>query len=112
MGFGDSLRNALEKIRNSGNLDAQAVKEVTKDLQRALISSDVEIALVLKLTREIEAEAFKDIPEGISRKEHVIKVTYEKLAQMLGGKTTPPEKPKRILLVGLFGNGKTTSAGK
>lgn len=112
MSFGDNLRNALEKLRNSSSVDRDTVKEVVKDLQRALISADVEISLVLKLSREIEAEAFKDLPEGISRKEHVIKTTYDNLAQILGGKTTPPEKPGKILLVGLFGNGKTTSAGK
>jgi len=106
------LRNAMEKLRNSSSLDRETVKEVIKELQRALISSDVEIALVLKLSKEIEEEAFKDLPSGINRKEHIIKITHDKLAQILGGKVDPPQKPARILLCGLFGAGKTTTAGK
>ena len=112
MGFGEDLRNAMEKLRNSSAIDKDAVKEAVKQMQRALISSDVEIALVLKLSKEIEQEAFKDLPEGISRKEHVIKTMHDRLAQLLGGAARPPEKPKRIILIGLNGNGKTTTAGK
>jgi signal recognition particle subunit SRP54 len=112
MGLGESLRKAVEKIRNSSTLDRETVKEAIKELQRALISADVEITLVLKLSKEIEEEAFKDLPEGISRKEHVIKTTHDKLTEMLGGTTKPPQQPKRILLLGLFGQGKTTTAGK
>ncbi|MEM4257083.1 MAG: signal recognition particle receptor subunit alpha [Candidatus Diapherotrites archaeon] len=112
MDLGESLRNALEKLRNSSKIDKETVKETIKQIQRALISADVEIALVIKLSKEIEQEAFKDLPENINRKEHVIKTTYEKLVEILGEKTSPPEDPKKILLVGLFGNGKTTTAGK
>ncbi len=112
MGFGESLRSAMERLRNSSSLDRETVKEAVKQIQRALISSDVEIALVLKLSREIEAAAFQDLPEGISRREHIIKETHERLIGILGGHSMPPEKPKRILLIGLNGNGKTTSAGK
>ncbi len=112
MGFGESLRNAMEKLRNSSSVEKETVKESVKEIQRALISSDVEISIVLKLSRKIEEEAFRDLPEGISRKEHVIKTMHNKLSEMLGGQMSPPEKPKKILLVGLNGNGKTTTAGK
>src|SRR3989344_4655940 len=112
MDFGENLRSAIEKLRNSGTLDRAAVKEAVKQMQRALISADVEIALVLKLSRKIEEEAFGDLPEGLNRKEHAIKTLHDKLAQILGGTAQPPEKPKRILLCGLFGSGKSTSAGK
>lgn len=112
MGFGESLRKAMEKLRNSSTLDRETVKEAVKELQRALISSDVEISLVLRLSREIEQEAFTDLPPGISRHEHVLKTTHDRLAGILGGHTEPPQKPKRILLCGLYGSGKTTTAGK
>lgn len=102
----------MEKLRNSSALDQQTVKEAVKEIQRALISSDVEIALVLKLSREIEAAAFADLPEGISRREHIIKTTHDRLIEILGGRSGPPQKPKKILLLGLNGNGKTTTAGK
>ncbi len=112
MDFGEALRKALEKLRNSSKIDKETVKEAIKQIQRALISADVEISLIIKLSKEIEEEAFKDLPENMNRKEHVIKTTHDKLAEILGGKTEPLENPKRILLVGLFGNGKTTTAGK
>ncbi|HIH09675.1 MAG TPA: signal recognition particle protein [Candidatus Diapherotrites archaeon] len=112
MGLGENLRKAIEKLKNSSELDKAAVKEAVKEMQRALISADVEIALVLKLSREIEEEAFSDLPGSVNRREFVIKLLHDKLAQLLGGASTPPEKPRRILLCGLYGQGKTTSCGK
>ncbi|MCR4335906.1 MAG: signal recognition particle receptor subunit alpha [archaeon] len=112
MGLGENLRKAVEKLRNSSEIDKATVKEAVKELQRALISSDMEIGLVLKLSKQIEEAAFQDLPKGISRKEHVIKATHDNLAEILGGHAKPPEKPEKILLVGLFGSGKTTTAGK
>jgi signal recognition particle subunit SRP54 len=112
MGFGEQLRSAIEKLRTS-TVDKETIKTVTKELQRALISADVEIQLVLDTSKKIEAEAFKELPEGINRREHIIKTTYDALAELLGSASaTAPEKPKRILLVGLFGQGKSTTAGK
>jgi signal recognition particle subunit SRP54 len=112
MGLGDQLRNAIEKLRNSSSVDKDAVKEAVKELQRALISGDVEISLVLQLSKQIENEAFKDLPKGVSRREHVVKVLYDSLAEVMGGSPSVPEKPKKIMLVGLFGSGKTTTTGK
>src|SRR3989344_3184782 len=106
MSLGDSLRKAMEKLRNSSSIDKETVKEAVKQIQRALIAGDVEITLVMKISKEIEEEAFKDLPKGINRKEHIIKITHDKLAGILGGKTKVPEKPGKILLVGLFGSGK------
>ncbi|MDO8538574.1 MAG: signal recognition particle receptor subunit alpha, partial [archaeon] len=113
MNLGEKLRNAVEKIRNSSSLDKETVKEAVKEIQRALISSDVEVSLVLDLSKKIEENAFKDLPEKISRREFVIKTVYDELVKVLGGeKTSTPDNPKRILLCGLYGQGKTTSAGK
>ena len=112
MGLGEQLRSAIERMRNSSSIDRGTVKEAVKDLQRALISADVEISLVLQVSRHIEEEAFKDLPTGVNRREHVIKVTYDALAEAMGGTPKIPNKPKKIMLVGLFGSGKTTSAGK
>ena len=112
MGLGEQLRKAMERLRNSSVLDQQTVKETVKDIQRALISSDVEVTLVLELSRKIEESAFKDLPSRINRREHLIKTTYDLLAEVLGGTPKVPENPERILMVGLFGSGKTTSIGK
>ncbi len=112
MGFGEQLRGAMERLRTSG-VDKETIKEAIKELQRALISADVEIQLVLDLSKKIEQEAFKELPEGINRREHVIKTTHDALASLLGSALEKaPEKPSRILMVGLFGQGKTTTIGK
>jgi len=114
MGFGDKLRSAIDKIKNSVHVDKDLIKEVIKDIQRALISSDVNIQLVLKISKEIETEAFDKVPEGITRKEHLVKTCYDVLLKYIGGNQVQKleENPQSILLCGLFGSGKTTSAAK
>lgn len=106
MSLGEQLRKAIERLRNTSSFDKQTVKESVKDIQRALIASDVEIGIVLELSKKIEDEAFTDLAQGLNRREHVIKLTYEALANALGGSPQPPANPKRILLAGLFGSGK------
>lgn len=112
MGLGDQLRSAMERLRNSSALDKETVKEAVKDIQRALIGSDVPVSIVLELSKKIEEQAFTDLPKGITRREHIIKTTHDLLAEILGGSPQAPQKPKKILLCGLFGSGKTTSIGK
>ena len=113
MGLGDKLKTAMETLRQATSVDKATVKAVVKELQRALIAADVEVALVLELSKKIEAEAFKPLAAGMSRKEHVIKATYDLLAELLGGgEVKAPEKPGKILLCGLFGSGKTTTTAK
>ncbi|MCD6434238.1 MAG: signal recognition particle protein [Candidatus Diapherotrites archaeon] len=110
--LGEKLRNAFELLRGARLLDEETIKKAIKEIQRALIASDVEVKLVLELTKKIEKEAKKKPPKGIDRREYIIKLVYDELVKILGGETKPVEKPKRILLVGLFGSGKTTTAAK
>jgi len=115
MSLGEKLRDAVDKIKNSMHVDKDLVKEVIKDIQRALISSDVNIQLVLKISKEIEENAFLEIPSTLTRKEHLTRVCYETLLKYIGGaenQTQLPENPESILLCGLFGSGKTTTAAK
>ncbi len=112
-GFGEQLRNALDKLRLASHVDQSLIKEVVKELQRSLISADVEVKTVLELSKKIETESLKEPPSGISRKEFIVKTTHDLLAELLGGTAhSPPEKPKKILLIGLFGSGKSTTCGK
>jgi signal recognition particle subunit SRP54 len=114
MGFGDKLRDALDKVKHSMHVDKDLIKEVIKEIQRALISSDVNIQLVLNISKEIEEKAFEEIPSAITRKEHIVRLCYETLLKYMGGeiKIPLPENPETILLCGLFGSGKTTTAAK
>lgn len=112
--LGEKLRGAMESLRKATVFDKSTVKEVVKGMQRALISADVAVSLVLELSKRIEEEALKEkLPKGLTRREHVLKVSYEELVALLGGKgKEAPEKPKKILLVGLYGMGKTTTTAK
>ena len=113
MDLGRSLRQALAKFTGAPVADEKAVKALCRELQRVLISSDVNVKLVFELTKKIEARALdSNLAKGLSLREHVVKVVYEELAAMLGERYEPKISPHRVLLLGLYGSGKTTTAGK
>jgi signal recognition particle subunit SRP54 len=115
--LGSSLTNAIKKLFKAGVVDEATVKELVRDIQRALLQSDVNVQLVLQISKNIEERALKEkVPPGVSRREHVIKVVYEELTKFIGDKPVPlkmePGKKKIIMLVGIQGSGKTTHAAK
>jgi len=112
-----SLTDAIKKLFKAGVIDEATVKELVRDIQRALLQADVNVQLVLDISKRIEERALKEkVPPGISRREHVIKVVYEELTRFVGDKPVPikmePGKRKIIMLVGIQGSGKTTQASK
>ena len=112
-GLGQSLRDAIKKIANASHVDQKLVKDVVKDVQRALLQADVNVKLVLQMTKELESRALTEKPPaGTSSREHVIRIVYEELVKILGKSKEIPAKPQRILMVGLYGQGKTTTSGK
>jgi signal recognition particle subunit SRP54 len=112
-GLGQSLRNAIRKIANASHVDQKLVKEVVKDIQRALLQADVNVKLVLEMTKNLEERALSEKPPaGMSSREHVIRIVYEELVKIIGKPKEIPAKPQRILMVGLYGQGKTTTCGK
>lgn len=113
MELGKKLRQALAKLTNRPYVDEDAVKSLIKDLQRVLISSDVDVKLVFELSKRIQDRTFKSKKlEALSLKEHVMKVVYEELCSLMGESYSPRLDRHKILLCGLYGSGKTTSAGK
>ena len=115
--LGESLNKALNKLKAAAFVDKKLIKEVIKDIQRALIQADVNVKLVLKMTKEIERRALEEkTPKGLSKKEHIIKIVYEELVKLLGEEAKKlelnPKKQNVILLVGIQGSGKTTTAAK
>ncbi|MEW5759320.1 MAG: signal recognition particle protein Srp54 [Candidatus Thermoplasmatota archaeon] len=112
-GLSNSLRTALKKIMNAPYVDSSLVRDILKDIQRALIQADVNVHLVLSLTKEIERRALTEKPQaGMGSREHVVKILYEELLKIVG--TTKPIslKKQRLMLVGLYGQGKTTTVAK
>jgi signal recognition particle subunit SRP54 len=115
--LGSSLYDALKKVFKASVVDEATVKELVRDIQRALLQADVNVKLVLDISKRIEDRALQEkVPPGISRREHVIKVVYEELTRFLGDKAVPlkfePGKRRVIMLVGIQGSGKTTVAAK
>jgi signal recognition particle subunit SRP54 len=115
--LGSSLYEALRKVFRAPVVDEAVVKELVRDIQRALLQADVNVQLVLQMSKQIEERSLKaKVPPGISRREHVIKVVYEELTRFLGEKPAPlkiePGKRNVLMLVGIQGSGKTTAAAK
>ena len=115
--LGSSLHDALKKLFRASIVDEAAVKELVRDVQRALLQADVNVKLVLDISKRIEERALKEkVPPGVSRREHVIKVVYEELTRFLGEKPVPIKietgKRKVMMLIGIQGSGKTTAAAK
>jgi signal recognition particle subunit SRP54 len=113
MDLGEGLRKAIAKLSGATIIDSKSIREFNKELQKALISSDVEIGLVASLTKGIEEAALKEkLPSGISPKDYITNMVYEELVKLMGRNFEPKIGPKRILLLGMYGSGKTTTSAK
>lgn len=107
------LKEALKKITRAGYIDKNVVEDLVKDIQRTLLAGDVDVKLVFELTEKIKERATKEKPtKAMTAKEHLIKIVYDELVEFVGKKPEIPLKPSRILFIGLFGSGKTTSIAK
>ena len=114
--LGEKLRDGLRKLVRASLIDPRIIDELITDIKKALISSDVNIELTNKICNSIRSRALREKPsKGITAREHTINIVYEELTKFLGGqegRMDIAEKPTKVLLVGLFGSGKTTTAGK
>ncbi len=116
----NSLQDTIHKLSNALFIDDKLITELVKDLQRALLQADINVKLVLEIAQNIKKRIKEDkTPPGLSKKDHLTHILYEELSNIVGGEFVPitvtrPSKtePFTIMLVGLFGNGKTTTAGK
>ena len=111
--LGKSLRGVLQKIARGSAVDAALLAEVVRDIQRALLQADVNVQLTLDLTQRVRRRATEEKPPaGASLRDFLIRIIYEEIRGILGKDRAFEVNPKRILLAGLFGQGKTTTAGK
>ncbi|MFB5606951.1 MAG: signal recognition particle receptor subunit alpha [Candidatus Nitrosomaritimum yanchengensis] len=115
-GLKTNLRGAIKKIVKSSGIDEELIKELSKDVQRALLQSDVNVRLVLEITKNLEERSLNETPPpGLSRKDHIVKILYDELSKLLGNETDfnfKPGKQNKVILLGIQGSGKTTVASK
>jgi len=111
--LGEALRNTLRKIAGASHISPELIKELVRDIQRALLQADVNVRLALDLSKAIEQRALEEKPPaGMTGREHVVRIVHQELVRVLGSARELPARPQRIMLVGLYGQGKTTTAGK
>jgi signal recognition particle subunit SRP54 len=127
------LSVALKKIVGASDINEELIDSLCKDLQRALLQSDVNVRMVLSITQNLKERALKEQPpKGLSRKDHIVTILYGELAKMLGysGEVIQtidkarederalatsffnPGKQNVVLMLGIQGSGKTTVTAK
>jgi signal recognition particle subunit SRP54 len=125
------LRSAIKKIVRASDINEDLINSLCKDLQRALLQSDVNVKLVLEITNRIRERAINEEPvKGLTRKDHIITILYGELATLLGysGQTIKnidksqnpeeriinfePGRQSTVLMLGIQGSGKTTVTAK
>src|SRR5262249_40115773 len=111
------LNATLQKLIGRGVLTEEAVKEGLREIRRILLEADVSFDLTREFLERVQAKAvgvtaIKDVRPG----HQLVKIVYDELVGLLGEKQAPlvhaTVPPTIILLVGLQGSGKTTTAGK
>ena len=111
--LGESLRETLRKIAGASHISPELIKELVRDIQRALLQSDVNVRLALDLSKRIETRALDEkAPAGMTGKEHVVRIVHQELVKALGEPKNLKLGPQKIMMVGLYGQGKTTTTGK
>jgi len=111
--LGDALRETLRKIAGASHISPELIKELVRDIQRALLQSDVNVKLALDLSKRIESRAIDEKPPaGMTAREHVVRIVHQELVSALGSSKDFKLEPQKIMLVGLYGQGKTTTTGK
>ncbi|MDI6859927.1 MAG: signal recognition particle protein Srp54 [Methanocellales archaeon] len=108
-----SLQNVVKKIAGARRIDPRTIDEMVKDVQRALLQADVNVELVMGLSTRIRERSLKEKPApGANPREHVIRIVYQELVDVIGKSTDVPLSKQTILMVGLYGGGKTTTVAK
>lgn len=112
--LGSSLQGALDKLSGKrGKLSQEDIDPIVKEIQKALLEGDVQVGLVQDVSDNIEDRALNsDPPGGVTAREHVLKIVYEELTEIIGESTDIPLEGQTILLAGLQGAGKTTTSAK
>jgi len=111
--LGSSLRSTINDLRGKSRLSEEDIEDIVREIQRSLIQADVDISLVQELSDSIETRALEEEPPaGTSARDWVLRIVYEELVGLVGDSTEIPLEGQTIMLAGLYGSGKTTTAAK
>ncbi|MFC1710574.1 signal recognition particle receptor subunit alpha [Nanoarchaeota archaeon] len=112
--LGAVIRKATNKIANAIFIDKNLVDTIVRDLQRGLIEADVNIQLVKEISDKIKKAGLDERVKEIDKKEHLVKLLHDELISILGEykQLTLKKTQNRIMLLGLYGAGKTTTISK
>ncbi len=115
--LGERLNTALDGVRGSGALTEDQVKKVTREIRLALLEADVNYGVVKEFVKNVRERATgAEVSKALSPGQQVVKIVNEELANLMGGTvhklTFASRPPTVVMLAGLNGHGKTTTAGK
>jgi len=114
--LGSALKKGFDKIAGAIFIDKKTIELIVKDLQRALIQADVNVRLVKEIGDRIKKEAENEKIKGIEKKEHLTKILHDEILNLLGREKHEIKlekgKNSKIMLLGLYGAGKTTTSSK
>lgn len=113
----DRLEGVFKKLRGHGKLTEENIQEAMQEVRRALLEADVNFKVVKEFISSVTEKAVgKEVLSSLSPGQQVIKVVHDELVELLGSTTTElrldGRQPVTIMLAGLQGSGKTTTAGK
>ena len=112
------LAGVFRKLTGRGRLGDQDVRDALREVRRVLLEADVNLAVAEDLCKQVEARAVgAEILNQVSPGQQVVKIVHEELVRLLGGAGQqglqfPSNRAAVILMAGLQGSGKTTSAAK
>ncbi len=113
----DRLEGIFSRVRNRGRLSEHDIDEVTREIRRALLEADVNVAVARSFIGRVKERAVgAELSKSLTPGQQFVKIVHEELVQTLGGTTGKltmnPKPPTVVMLAGLQGSGKTTAAGK
>lgn len=116
-GLSERLQNITRKLTGKARISESDLKEVLREVKLALLEADVNYKIVKDFTKTIEEKALgQDVLKSLTPGQQVVKIVRDELTSLLGGTESKinftPNPPTVIMLVGLQGSGKTTTAGK
>ena len=116
-GLSDRLQNAMGSVTKKGKITEADLKQMMREVRLALLEADVNFKVVKDFVRKVNERALgSNVLEALSPAQQVVKIVNEELTELMGGEQAPfqfsPKPPTVVMMLGLQGAGKTTTAGK